>query len=59
MTDRVCKNCDRPLYEEDGEYCPHCTAKRAGKIGKIGGIISAIGATLLTIAVLLFKNKKL
>ena len=58
MTDRVCKNCNRPLNDKDGEYCPHCTAKRAGKIGKTGGIISAIGATLLAIVVLLVKNKK-
>jgi hypothetical protein len=55
MTDRVCKNCNRPLHEEDGEYCLHCTAKRAGEIGKAGGIISAIGLTLFAIASVVIK----
>ena len=46
MTERTCKTCGRPLIEEEGEYCPHCTAKRAGRMGKGGAsaIAIAIGA---------------
>lgn len=47
MTERVCKSCDRPLKDEDEEYCPNCTAKRAGKVGKAGGIISTLGVVTL------------
>ena len=42
MAKRICKACDRSLTEEDGEYCPHCNAKRAGKVGKAGSIGTAI-----------------
>lgn len=60
MTERVCKTCDRPLIEEEGEYCPNCNAKRAGKVGKAGGIISALGTAALIAGGVLLKifNKK-
>lgn len=60
MTDRVCKTCGRPLIEEDGDYCPNCNAKRAGKVGKAGGIITTLGAATLLAGGVLLKifNKK-
>lgn len=29
--------------KEEGDYCPHCTAKRVGKVGKVGKIVGMIG----------------
>lgn len=60
MTERVCKTCDRPLIEEDGEYCPNCNATRAGRIGKAGGIISALGTAIVggIIIILKISDKK-
>lgn len=58
MAERACKNYERPLTEEDGEYCPHCTAKRAGRMGKAGGIVSALGtATVAVVGAIIFIAK--
>lgn len=58
MTERVCKTCARPLIEEDGEYCPHCNAKRAGKVGKAGSVISAAVTLIVGGIFLKIFNKK-
>ena len=50
MTEKTCKDCGRPLTENEKEYCPHCTAKHAGEHGKWGGIIGTIGGTVVAVA---------
>lgn len=51
MVARTCKDCGRLLIEEEDKYCPHCTAKRAGRLKKVGGgIIGALGTLSLLAA---------
>lgn len=56
----VCVECGRPLTPEDkGEYCPHCTAARAGKVGKTGSLITKFGSTTLAVGSIVFAALRL
>jgi len=55
MENDKCIACGRPLTPEDKEeYCPHCTAKKAGKFGKTGSFLKKMGQTALIVIPVVF-----